>query len=291
MQDTTVSRLTTTDLINDYKYFLNNKCPTRVKSYNDLLNDKPKSAKAEAVSFSFLDDKVDEVCVEEVTEKGGVDFRCQIDYSEFVAEITYLKAENVAGASGVKNEIPTESSVGSHRRITHLLRSKVSSKTKQMSGYDCPRILIITSDHVAAMSLMSNRLAAEFLLTSDTKISIPDPRCNPKPSLGLETDLEQSVFFRFQKGTDKMESCRQSISAILLCAIYKYDARIVGLLHPAPKHRFPIQYLPSIPFVRLKEWPLENNIIHTEWVTYEQTNGIVPTEHILDNPTAFVYVY
>ena len=291
MQDLTMNRLTTTDLIKRYQHYLDSKCPDRVKSYSNLLYKQPASAKTEAVLFSFFDTKVDEVCLEESSEKGGVDFRCKIEYTEFVVEVTYLEAEAVARESGMKNEIPTESSVGSHRRITHLLRSKVSSKTKQMSGYDCPRILVITSDHQGAISLMSSRIAAEFLLTSDTKISIPDPRSNPTPSPGLETGLEESVFFRFQKGTDKIEPCRQSISAILLCAIYRDDTSIVGLLHPAPNHKFPIQYLPYIPFVRLKEWPLENNIIHTEWVTYQQTNGIVPTEYILDNPTAFVYVY
>ena len=291
MQDTAMSRLTTTDLINHYKRFLNIKCPTRVKPYSVLLNHQPASAKAEAVSFSFFDAKVDEVRVEEDTVKGGVDFRCKIDALDFVVEVTHLEAENVAEASGVKNEIHTESSVGSHRWITHLLRSKVSSKTKQMSGYDCPRILVITSDHVDAMSLMSSRIAAEFLLTSDTKISIPDPRCNPKPSPGLETGLEDSVFFRFQKDTDKLELCRQSISAILLCAIYKYETRIVGLLHPAPNHEFPIQYFPSIPFVSLRKFPLENNRIHTEWATYKRTKGIATTEQILDNPMAFIYAY
>ena len=292
MQDLAMNRLTTTtDLINRYKGFLNNKCPTRVKPYSVLLNHQPASAKAEAVSFSFFDAKVDEVCVEEDTVKGGVDFRCKIDALDFVAEVTHLDADAVYRASGVKNEIPKNSSVGSHGWITYLLRRKVSSKAEQMSGYDCPRILVIMSDHQDAISLLSSRIAAEFLLTSDTKISIPDPRFNLKPSPGLETGLEDSVFFRFQKDTDKLELCRQSISAILLCAIYKYETRIVGLLHPAPNHEFPIQYFPSIPFVRLRKFPLENNRIHTEWVTYKQTNGIATTEHLLDNPQAWIYSY
>ena len=285
------SLTTTTDLINRYQSYLDTECPDRIKSYHKLLNTQPASAKAEAVSFSFFDTKVDEVRIEETSESGGVDFRCKIDNSDFVVEVTHLEAEAVVRESGVKNEFPTKSSVGSHGWITPLLRKKVSSKASQMSGYNCPRILVITSDHQDAMSLMSSRIAAEFLLTSDTKISIPDPRLDPKPSLGLETSLEESVFFRFQKGTDKLEPCRESISAILLCAIYEYDTRIVGLLHPVPNHEFPIQYLPSIPFVRVKEFPFENNSIHTEWATYKRTKGIASTEQILDNPMAFIYAY
>ena len=40
-----------------------------------------------------------------------------------------------------------------------------------------------------------------------------------------------------------------------------------------PVHKFPTQFLPSIPFVGLKKWPPENNRIETEWVTHEQTEG------------------
>lgn len=283
-----MNRLTTTDLIKRYQHVLNNEYPDRVKSYEGLLKDNPASAKAEAVLFSFLDTKVDDVCIEESTEKGGVDFRCKIGETESVVEVTNLELENVACASGLKNEI--ESSVGTYKRITRLFRNKAFGKTKQMSGYDCPSILVITSDHQAAAMLM-RPLSAEFFLTGDPKISIPNPTSNPKSSHGLETGLEESAFFRFKGCTDEIEPCRQSISAILLCAICNFDMRIVGLLHPAPMHKFPIQYLPSIPFVRLKEWPLENKIIHTEWVTYEQTSGITTTEHILDKSMDFVYAY
>lgn len=277
-----MNMITTKDLINHYKSFLDNNCPDRVKSYRKLFNNQPESAEAEAVSFSFFDTKVDEVCVEETSESGGVDFRCKIDNSDFIVEVTHIDANAVVRESGLKNEYPIKSSVSSHKWITPLLRRTVSSKAGQMSGYNCPRILVITSDHQDAISLVSSITAAEFLLTGETAISIPD---------GLETGLEDSVFFRFQKMTDKIEPCRQSISTILLCAIYGYDTRIVGILHPAPKYTFPINYLPSIPFVRLKEWPPENNILRTEWVTCKQTNGVISGEHILYNPKPLIYTY
>ena len=160
-----------------------------------------------------------------------------------------------------------------------------------MAGYDLPRILAITYEHYDADILLSSRIAAEFLLTSETKITIPHPLANPKPDFGLETDLEDSVFFRFNKTTGQLESCRRSISVILLCSITEYQTRIIGILHPDPVHKFSIESLPSLPFVRLKKWPPDNSRIGTEWVTHKSTNGNTTTEQILDEPKAFSFYY
>ena len=263
---------TITNIVDSYEHFLQNEYPSRIKPFRNLLTSQRASATAEAVTFHFFRASVDEVQIEEDPVKGGVDFRCKTQKSEFVAEVTHLDAESVAQASGLKNEIPETGSVRSYSRITRLLRTNASDKTPQMSGYCCPTILVMTCDHVDAMDLLSSKIAAEFLLTSDTAISIPHPRATPKPDLGLETDLADSVFFRFNKGNNKFESCRQSISAILLCSVFGNAMKVIGILHPDPVHKFPIKFLPSIPFVRLKKWPPENNRIGIEWVTHEQTN-------------------
>ncbi len=49
--------------------------------------------------------------------------------------------------------------------------------------------------------------------------------------------------------------------------------KIIGLLHPDPVHKFPIKFLPLIPFVRLKKWPPQNNRIGIEWVTHKQAEN------------------
>ena len=41
--------------------------------------------------------------------------------------------------------------------ITPLLRKKASHKAYQMSEYDCPRILIITSEHSHASTVLDIR--------------------------------------------------------------------------------------------------------------------------------------
>ena len=192
---------TINDLVDNYKKLLDNEYPTHIKKhFCDRLAAHPAGARAEAAMFYFFRSNVDDVLIEEASGVGGADFRCKTQESEFVAEVTSLDAEAVAQASGLKNEIPEESVVvRSYCRITHLLRTNASNKTAQMSGYCCPTILIMTCDHVDAMDLLSSKIAAEFLLTSDTAISIPDPRATPKPDLGLETDLADSVFFSRKK--------------------------------------------------------------------------------------------
>ncbi|MDE0011093.1 MAG: hypothetical protein OXU36_08095 [Candidatus Poribacteria bacterium] len=266
---------TTDDLVDDYKKFLANKHPGRIKSFCDLLASHPASARAEAITFYFLRDRVDKVQIEEDPTKGGVDFRCETRKSEFVVEVTHLENESVSQASGKRNEIPEKNTVGSYSRITHLLRSNASDKARQMSGYCCPSLLVMTSEHVYANDLLSSKIAAEFLLTSDTSIPVPHPPANPATDLILETDLKDSVFFRFNNQNNNFESCRQSISAILLCSIYANAMGVIGILHPNPVRKFPIKFLPTIPFVKLKKWPPENNEIGTEWVTHKRTNTMI----------------
>ena len=258
------------DLVDSYENFLINESPERIKRFHNLLASHPASARAEAITFHFFRDNVDKVQIEEDPGKGGVDFRCGIGKSEFVVEVTHLEDDSVSQASGLVNEIPESGTTRSYCRITHLLRTNASDKADQMSGYCCPRILVMTSEHIYANDLLSSKRAAEDLLTSDTSISIPHPLADPKPDLGLETDLKDSVFFRFKKQKYEFELCRQSISVILLCSIYANSMGVIGILHPDPAYKFPIKFLPTISFVKLKIWPPENNKIETEWITYEQ---------------------
>jgi hypothetical protein len=148
--------------------------------------------------------------------------------------------------------------------ITHKLRTKASRKTPQLSDHSFPRILVITCEHVAADVLLGPG-GAEALLTSDTKIAVPIGKQIDK--VGIVTDLKNSVFFRSVNG--ELESCRRSISAILLISILADKSLVTGILHPDPNYKFPIKLLPSVPFLRMKKWPPENNIIEIDWLIYE----------------------
>ena len=265
------------DLVDDYKRFLDDKYPKHVKSYCYRLKNHPEGAKAEAVVFSFLEANLDDVQVAEEMGIGGVDFRCKTDDAEFLAEVTCLEARSVTCQSG----LPDDPSSGGHfDMITKPLRTKVSKKVNQMSSYSCPRILVIACQHTHANTVLGIS-GAEDLLTGETKIEIV-PFGNPERD-HLVADLENSVFFRWENGS--VESCRNGISAILLFSISGRSAFIAGILHPDPIHKFPIEFLPSVPFVRLKEWPLADNRIGIEWAIHKP-----PEQEILEwKPERFWY--
>ena len=206
---------------------------------------------------------VDDVNLAEDISTGGADFLCKSNDVEFIVEVTCIETESVVTQSGWKNRVPpTQNKAAfSFGMITYKLRGKVSSKAAQLSGNNIPRILIITSEHIGADFLLGPR-AAEILLTSDIKIEVPIGK--PINKVGLSTDLKDSVFFRFKDGS--LESCRRSISVILLISIFDDKSLIVGILHPDPQYIFPIMLLPSVPFLRMKKWPPENNNIEIEWV-------------------------
>ena len=272
-----------TDVVKHYKRFLTVNHPIHVKLYCSRLNNQSEGARAEAVAFHFFKTNLSNVCVEEHETKGGVDFLCQANSVEFVAEVTCLDVDAVTRESGLPNAIPENISVRSYRKITHLLRTKTSNKAKQMSEYNCPRILIIACEHKRANALLDTA-GTEWLLTSDTQI----PIATSGTDFNLVTYLDNSAFFREENG--KLESCRRSISAILLFCISDISVSVVGTLHPDPVHNFPIELLPSVPFVRLKKWPVENDSLSTEWVTHKQTPNTT-TEQVLDEPRPMLFYY
>ena len=256
--------MSTTDVIESYKRFLEVKYPKHFQTYCNRLKNNPESAKAEAIAFSFLRSIFVDVTLAEDITTGGVDFLCKSSEGEFIVEVTCLEAEAVAAQSGWKNELAENGYAGSFGMITHMLRTKASSKAAQLSGHDFPRILLITCEHIAADVLLVPH-GAETLLSSDTEIEVPIGK--QIADVKLTTDLKDSVFFRFKDG--KLESCRRSISAILLFSIFADKSLIVGILHPDPEYNLPIKLFPSIPFLRMKKWPPENNMIETEWVIYK----------------------
>ena len=261
------------DLVHNYKRFLSEKYPTLLKGY---CNRKPDSARAEAVTFHFFKNHSDDIQVKEDPAKGGVDFQCKTDTAKFMVEVTCLEAESVACKSGLKNESLLKRSSGWYSGITQKLFKKAIRKAGQMSGYDCPRILVIACEHPQADMLLGT-IDAEFLLTGEQKIAVV-PFSSSRGNLDSVTDLKNSVFFRYNKEIGQLESCRRSISAILLFSVFSTNALIVGILHPDPVHKLPIEFFPSVPFVRLKKWPPENGIFEIEWISYKTD------EHIIDEP-------
>ena len=188
------SQTKVTDLVNSYKHFLNVNHPEHIKPFHKRFHNQLESARAEAVVFSFLKEILDDVQIEESLVEGGVDFRGKTDSTEFVVEVTCLNSESVTRASGLPDEMPEPGPARFYSMITPLLRQKASNKTCQMSGHNCPRILVITSEHPHASTVLDCRAASD-LLTDETKIAIPPTQSG---ELDLITELRESVFFRLK---------------------------------------------------------------------------------------------
>lgn len=268
------------DLVHNYNRFLSEKYPTLLKGY---CNRKPDSARAEAVTFHFFKNHSDNIQVKEDPAKGGADFQCKTDTAKFMVEVTCLEAESVACKSGLRNESLLKRSSGWYSGITQKLFQKAIRKTEQMSGYDCPRILVIACEHLQADMLLGI-IDAEFLLTGEQGIAVV-PFSSSRGNLDSVTDLKNSVFFRYNKEIGQLESCRRSISAILLFSVLGASVSVIGILPPDPTHKFLIKFLPSVSFVRLKKWPPENGILEIEWIRYKTD------ERVIDEPEPHRFWY
>lgn len=258
----------TAEIINAYKLYLEVKYQDHFKKYCSLIKNQPESAKAEAVVFSILRTIFDDVIIAEDISTGGADFLCTTNNTEFIVEVTCLETESVANQSGLENKISDVDKLTWFSMITHKLFTKACTKARQVAGKETPRVLAISTEHIYGEELIGSH-AAEDLLTSDTKIQIPVGK--PISEVKLSTDLKDSVFFRLKDGV--FQSCRRSISAILLIHILSDKCYMVGILHPDPVYVFPIKYLRNVPFIRLKKWPPENNTIETEWVIHSPSRA------------------
>ena len=240
----------------------------------------PKAAQAEAVVFSWLRAEKLEPYLFEDAGTGGPDFCCIHCGNRFLVEATSLDSEAVSERSGLPAEI-TGHDGGAFALITEKLKAKAKDKARQLAGHGIPTVLAITSDHAFA-SLLMDRLAAEYLMTSAPQINVP---LNGAPHY-MSTNLKDAVFQRATglldaTGTPIIRPALQSIGAILLISVYDREMRIVGLLHPDAANPFNPQWLPSVPFVKFAGvFPHTN--ISTEWIQALEGHrvGAFPHMHI-----------
>ena len=239
-------------LVDRYRHYLCNSYPEHVKAFEDRLSANPPSAGAEVLGYFFFSVHTDKVYLEEDRTDGGVDFRCCVGDFEYVVEVTHLDSDSITCRSGLPNEVPCHTGEGRfYSMITTSLLNTVRRKTKQMSGYACPRLLMIVSEHVHANSVMDSR-GAELLLIYDENVR------------------ESTVFYRPKCGS--WTALRQSISGILLVSVNVVYASFLGVLHPDPHYKFPIELLCEVPFAAMRTYPpmlYRNNIVWHQ----ERPNG------------------
>ena len=265
---------TTDNLLDEYKHFLDANHPEHSNSFDQRCNIQPEAARAEAVVFSFFKWNGYDIRVEEAGNEGGVDFRVQTENTVFVVEVTSILRETFTKRYGTpKRPISGKGYSVNLYGVARQIRYEAFDKEKQMSGYDCPTILVIACEHPEYADFLHDKGAfgPKMLLTSPPKISIPTGK--------NITDLKYSLFFKFQNR--RIVFCRESISAMLLFYINKKaGSEIVGLLHPKPAYNFPTGLLPSVPFVEVLAPGIENYSagdsynIEARWIPDDLPDGL-----------------
>ena len=242
--ETTEGMKTKYDLLDEYKDFLEDTDPDSLESFNKRLDrDEPQAAQAEAVAYSFFKWHGYDIQVEETLNAGGVDFRVQAESTDFVVEVTSILRENYTKYSGMPEGILDSVRCVSPYEVPDAIQSKVHDKERQMSGYNCPTILMIACEHLEFQYFLKKRnpIGPQALLTSPPKIDIFSGK--------NVSCLKDSLFFRFEN--DRIAFCREQISAVLLFYISTHRAQTTGLLHPQPMYNFSVDLLPSVPFVEV----------------------------------------
>jgi hypothetical protein len=251
------------ELLKGYAQYLEVKYPAHFGNFKKRIVSADFSCRAEAAIFSVLRSRFDKVIIAEDVKDGGADFLCEHEGTSVLVEVTALDSGGVERVSGLQNVVSTDGKASSFHLITAQLRYKAVEKASQMANHNGPRLLVICSEHIDS-SLLMGITGAEFLMTSDQRISFP---IGAPESLGsIETDLKDSVFFRLNADEGKLESCRRSISAIALCCLDGAGYSMVGLLHPDPVVPWPLGIIPHVPFVKLAKWPPQDNKLQIEWV-------------------------
>jgi hypothetical protein len=125
-----------------------------------------------------------------------------------------------------------------------------------------PRVLAIASSHTGIAALFNDATATWALVSEPHWRHVIGSN---EVDTAKYTDLESSLFIKpGPNGT--IIPCRQSISAILLIAVYGGQSEIWGILHPEPAQPLDYGFLPKLPFVRIAKWPIVDGKIFTEWV-------------------------
>ena len=258
---------TVSNLVDEFKHFLDVNHPEHSSAFSQRH---PEAARAEAVVFSFFKQNGYDIRVEETSTEGGVDFRVQTENSEFVVEVTSIRQQTFTKKSGVPPTLTAGEGYHSDPyTIAYQIREEAREKEAQMSGYNCPAILVITSEHPEYADILKDKVTEfnpRMFMTGAPEIEMEyNTETHASRIVGNATRLKESLFVKLNK-KGRIEFCREQMSAVLLFYIHeKYEALIVGLLHPKPIYQFSHEILPSVRFVAL---PIPEQVLNSEMEDY-----------------------
>jgi hypothetical protein len=278
----TTTAVSVDEMVEYYHRFLaRNGYKGHLKRFSDRLQADPHSARAEAVVFQILWSEDLHPDIFEDNSTGGPDFCCKSAANEsFLVEVASLNSAAVSKRSGLPLRVEGPGG-GAYGLITEKLFSVVQSKATQLGGHDLPGILAITCAYDFAALLM-DRGAARYALGSRPRYEVPIG--GGKAEASLTWDPKGGIFWSASKVVDlsgypDLLPRYQSVAAVLLIAIYPNESNVVGLLHPAPFRSFDPEWLPTVPYVRFKQWPVVKAQIELEWTL--EGHATFPHRHIV----------
>jgi len=254
-------------VLNSYAEFLRSANPANASRFDATLARDRESALAEAIVFNILQTKGLRPEIHDKVGTGGPDFLyCGTRFKprpedQFLVEATCLNQDAVSKRTHIPKEPSQGIGGGAVGMLTKNICNKAKDKDRQVSDCTMPGVLAIVSSHFGAMLVMDSH-AAELTFASEPYFRVPiggpaDP--------ANYTALNNSVFIKpGPNGT--IIPCRQSLSAILLIAVYGSHSEVFGILHPEPAYPLNIRLFPDVPFVRLAQWPIVDGKIAPEWV-------------------------
>jgi hypothetical protein len=182
-----------------------------------------------------------------------------------MVEATSFLPEKVTKDTFIRNEVPEDMGGGAFGLLTAQIDEKATAKKHQFEGIGMPGVLAVASTHFGA-PLVLNSMAAENALISQPFWVVGQE--------GMSTDLAYSLFLRSEQGKVVPKNC--PVSAILLVAIGYDRSYVCGALSPCATHRFNPALVWEIPFVYLKDWPVEANGLRCDWTMGNRRTFEIP---------------
>ena len=248
-------------VVQQYREYLAQNHHKHFTAFDARMRTDVEAATTEAVVYFVLGRISNNVDIFEDPVAGGPDFQCSLGAQFCLVEATCLHISALEKASGISNTFVEGAQ--SFAPLTTRIFGKVFDKTArdQLRGLQDPLILCIGSQHIHTSLLMGRQAAATFL-TGDPLITFPIN--DPNSDVSLMTPLKNSLFFRLNT-LGEIESCRRSVSAILLLSIGNVEVEVVGIRHPDPEYQLSSDLLTSIPFVYIKKWPPTHGHFEIDW--------------------------
>lgn len=270
------------DLVDRYKEQLRRRHQYLRDRFERMLRDMPGAAHLEAMTYAAMDTAFHlGPEIHDNPSTGGADLKMtSVSSSPLYAECKYLERGAVEEQSGLDVCAPVEMEVANYQQITGMIQTNVKSATAQLAAcVDGAGIAVIGTDHLGAEEVMGDT-AAEWLLTSTPRISIPISRVTGS-AVGPAQEvahLRDSVFLaRPPRVGDDLARLRVPVSAELL---YCFNVsgrwgKLIGCLNPWPSTALDIRRFPGVPFARFVSTPTisERALPRVEWVGESRTSS------------------